>query len=80
MTERHRRWWTANEVALLEAWYEEVGCAWDGWTYLLPDRSERDVAYKAHALGLRVRERHHRGPFSRSREREARAKAQRGTA
>lgn len=44
--------WTTSEVERLRRLYPEHGPRWGGWHEVLPGRSVRSIASKAHAVGV----------------------------
>lgn len=53
--------WTTRELELLETHYPEHGPSWERWAELLPGRTTKAIALKAHVMGIRCR---YRGPRS----------------
>ena len=44
--------WTEEEDSLVRALYPTHGAAWDGWSRLLPGKTQRQVAYRANRMGV----------------------------
>ncbi len=44
--------WTEEEDSLVRALYPVHGAAWDGWSRLLPGKTQRQVTYRANRMGV----------------------------
>ncbi len=44
--------WTEQEDSIVRALYPAHGAAWDGWSRLLPGKTQRQVTYRANRMGV----------------------------